>query len=396
MIVVKEILMPVLGETTDEAEILEWFKNPGDEIKRGEKLLEVQSDKVTVEVPALVSGVMEEIVAQVGETIAVGAVIAKLKTESDARVTSTKKPQTTNDKTKPESALLSATAEVIKTPKKRAAPAARRLAREHDISLAGLKGTGPLGRVTKADVQKEIEKLKRQQEVQRPRPATAAHFSQQSLSHIEKIAGKRTQLSFNQSPHFYVKLKIDITKIRSYLKSLAGNKPSLNDVLILATAKTLVKHPRLNSIFKEDYLQLQDDINIGVITATEQGLYTVVVKNANRLSLGEVKLKVKEIRQKLENNGVTQSEIEGASFTISNLGMFGVDEFSAIILPPNVAIMAVGAAKEELIVRNGQMTIGETLICTISADHRALDGVAVAKFLKDLEGFLTQPERWLF
>lgn len=386
-----DIKMPVLGETTEQAEILEWFKQEGETVSRGENLLEVQSDKVTVEVPALETGVIQEIVAKVGETVAVGGLIARLNTVGQP---SSAKPKAIKTKTEIKTEIIKTETQttIAKTPRLRASPAARRLARANSISLETIKGSGPKSRITKADVEQKINLVNKDSEI----PKIINTKDSYHFSPAEIIAGKRTTLSFNQSPHFYIKIKIELTKIIKYLKTLEDNRPSINDVLIMATAKTLKNHPHLNSIYKDKYLQILDEINIGVITSTDEGLYTAVVKNAEQLSLGEIKLKVKEIRKRLEQKQAKQADIEGATFTISNLGMFGIDEFSAIILAPNVAIMAVGAAKEEVIVKNGQMHLGKTIICTISADHRAVDGVTVAKFLKELESLVSQPEKWLF
>ncbi len=376
-----DIKMPVLGETTDEAEILAWFKRVGDKIERGEALLEVQTDKITVEVPALESGIVNKIIAQVGETIAIGDIIAKLQTN---KAKASPKPKVEKRKKTIKTPKTKTQIAKNKTTRLRAAPAARRLAREHDIALASLKGSGPLGRISKADVVLALKnKSTKQKNIHK-------------LTAIEKLTAKRTQSSFQEAPHFYIKQQIEMTAISNYLQTLAKpERPSINDVLVLAVAKTLKKHPRLNASFKNGDLAIHDDINIGVITATEAGLVSSVVKNADRLYILEIKNKIIEVRNKLKNKTAKPEDIEGASFTISNLGMFGVDEFSAIILPPNVAILALGRLKEEVLVRNGNMRIAKTISCTVSADHRALDGVMVAVFLHSLEEQLQNPESWL-
>ncbi len=370
-----DIKMPVLGETTQEAEILEWFKDIGDFVKRGEAMLEVQTDKITVEVPALEPGVIKEIIASVGESIAIGELIAKLETDRKAKI-GTKK-------------------EIITKPnnieKLRASPAARRLARAQSINLQDLKtGTGPRGRITKADVNKYLA-----QKTNTSKSASPANSYQ--LGPIEKVTAQRTQQSFQEAPHFYLRHKAEITAVTNYLNTLdKPNRPSINDVLVLAVAKTLENHSRLNSSFKDNQVNILEDINIGVITATEAGLMTSVVKNADRLKAIEIKKQISQIRQRIKNKTASSADIEGASFSISNLGMFGIDEFSAIILPPNVAILAVGRVKEEILVNNGQMHIGKTITLTVSADHRATDGVMVALFLKELEQRLSNLEGWLY
>jgi pyruvate dehydrogenase E2 component (dihydrolipoamide acetyltransferase) len=316
--------------------------------------------------------------------------------------------------------------------KLRASPAARATARQLGIDLAALAGagSGPLGRITKADVQALSQggagtapaaagaqaatttkpatgaptpapTAALTQPTKQPTPSyadavTPAAGSTYELTRIEQVSARLTARSFQDVPHFYVTLKVDVTDAVQRLRALPEHlKVSINDALVKVTALALELHPRLNSTLAENTLQLHTNIYICVITATENGVITSVVPGAASAGLTQIRTRVREVRARLQSGQAQASDVSGATFCISNMGMFGVDSFSAIILQPNVAILAVGTLKEEVLVKEGKMYLGQTMALTVSADHRALDGVAVALFLKDMEKLLQEPERWL-
>ncbi len=420
-----EITLPQLGETVEEALIIKWFKSAGQSVARGETLLEAETDKITVEVPALVSGTLLEIVATEGETVAVGAVIARIDEEGSAATSS--EPSVPPTQAAAGSARATPSAAPAAAPpvhapvppnvnRFRASPAARATARELGIDLTRLvgAGTGPLGRITKADVLAAGAASAAARTVPAAPPAATgtqqpgsyaeaisptrgpAAGSTYQLTRVEQVSARLTARSFQEVPHFYVTLKVDVTDAVRRLRVLPEHmKVSINDALVKVTAMALELHPRLNSSLAGNSLQLLPNIDIGVITATDDGVITSVVPGASRASLTQIRSRVREVRARLQAGQAQASDVSGATFCISNMGMFGVDSFSAIILQPNVAILAVGALKEEVLVSEGKMYIGNTLALTVSADHRALDGVAVALFLKDMERLLQEPDRWL-
>lgn len=421
-----DITLPQLGETVEEALIIKWFKSAGQSVARGETLLEAETDKITVEVPALVSGTLVEIVAPEGETVAVGAVIARINEqgagqsgpEPTAVPAQVSGAQASPPLSSPPPAARPAHASAPPTTNRfRASPAARATARELGIDLTRLvgSGTGPLGRITKADVltasnasaepstqatTTPIAATTQQpasyaEAVSPPRTGPAAGSTYQ-LTRVEQVSARLTARSFQEVPHFYVTLKVDVTDAIQRLRNLPEQmKVSINDALVKVTALALELHPRLNATIDGNSLRLLPNVDIGVITATDDGVITSVVPGASTAGLTQIRSRVREVRARLQAGQAQASDVSGATFCISNLGMFGVDSFSAIILQPNVAILAVGALKEEVLAKDGKMYLGQTIALTVSADHRALDGVGVALFLKDMERLLTEPDRWL-
>lgn len=371
-----EITMPQLGETMAEAEILSWLKAVGERIERGEPLLEVQTDKIAVEVPALTSGTLVEILAAAGMSVSVGAPIARLASDAPSSHT----PVGAND-----SAPAEAGIKIAEHPKLRASPAARRLARELNIDLSTLSGSGPNRRITTQDVRGAAPPA--------PPLAAADAATTYRFTRLEQATGRTTAAAFRDIPHFYLRLRAEVTGLMARLTQLrdGGEHATLNDFLVLACARALRRHPRLNASVAQDGLTLHPEINIGVITATPEGLITAVVPRADTLSLQAVHERVAGIRARLQAGRAKATEVSGATFCLSNLGMFGVDEFSAIILPPNVGILAVGAVQEDVLVTAGALRLTKTLRLTLSADHRAVDGVAGALFLNDLRAMLEAP-----
>jgi pyruvate dehydrogenase E2 component (dihydrolipoamide acetyltransferase) len=366
-----EVTMPQLGETMEEAEILTWLKAVGERVERGEPLLEVQTDKIAVEVPALASGILAEILAAPGVVVSVGAPIARLASDAPSIHT----PVGADD-----SAPAEAGAKITEHPKLRASPAARRLSRELNIELSTLSGSGPNQRITTQDVRGASD------------APTTYRFTR-----LEQATGRTTAAAFRDIPHFYLRIRAEVTGLMARLTQLrdGGEHATLNDLLVLACAGALRRHPRLNASVAQDGLTLHPEINIGVITATPAGLITAVVPRADTLPLQAVHERVAGIRARLQAGRAKATEVSGATFCISNLGMFGIDEFSAIILPPNVGILAVGAVQEDALVTAGALRFAKTLRLTLSADHRAIDGVTGALFLNDLRAMLETPTELL-
>jgi pyruvate dehydrogenase E2 component (dihydrolipoamide acetyltransferase) len=281
----------------------------------------------------------------------------------------------------------------------RASPAARRVARELNVNLSSVIGTGPRGRVTAEDIRNVGTTVGATHVSPAPTspPITILETNPESdlhcLTRIEIATGKTTVKSKSEIPHFYVRSRADLTGFMRGLEieKARGSSVSINDAIVKAVALALKQHPRLNAVLEGDAVRLNPNVHIGVMTATPDGLVTSVVRHADTLSLPQINASVKEIRARAAAGRARAEDISGASFCISNLGMFGVEEFSAIILPPNVAILAVGAVLEEVVADNSAIRVAKTVRLTISADHRAVDGVEVALFLQSLCKLLEQP-----
>lgn len=393
-----DVTLPRLGETMEEAEILVWLKAVGDRVERGEPLVEVQTDKIAVEVPALQAGVLGEILAEPGQAVKVGSPIARIDVAALAEgkdggreleePAAAKGPDTASDTAPDRAAHAEAPHPAGKV---RASPAARKLARELGMDLNELRGTGPGGRITTAD----LRVVTTQAETLTLLASSPLPESEdlQPLSRLERATGRATSQAFHDMPHVYVRVKVDATELSRRLHVLRGGGAhvTVNDALVLACARVLKAHPRLNASYQDEALRFHREVNIGVITATPEGLVTLVVPRAETLSLQEVHRQATSARSRLLAGRTKAEDVSGATFCISNLGMYGVEEFSAIIFPPNVATLAVGAIKEDVIVADGAMRTGKSLRLTLSADHRALDGVHAALFLADLQALLESP-----
>jgi pyruvate dehydrogenase E2 component (dihydrolipoamide acetyltransferase) len=414
--------LPRMGETMEEGEILVWMKKAGDNVKRGETVAEIQTDKIVAEMPALEDFVLEEILAPEGTIVKVGQPLARIRRAGETAGSSI--PEKAEVAPAPPVAILNPVIEpssAVTTSIVRASPAARRAARELNVELSSVTGTGPRGRVTTEDIRNSGTTVGAQRaapavaqtvgaRLASPElapaptltPITTLETNPQTanpesnlhrLTRIEIATGKTTVKSKSEIPHFYVRSRADLTGFMRGLEieKARGSSASVNDAIVKAVALALKQHPRLNAVLEGDAVRLNSSVHIGVMTATADGLVTSVVRNADTLSLPQINASVKEIRARAAAGRARAEDISGAGFCISNLGMFGVEEFSAIILPPNVAILAVGAVLEEVVADNGAIRVAKTVRLTVSADHRAVDGVEVALFLQSLRKLLEQP-----
>ena len=395
----KLLELPRLGETMEEGEIVAWVKKPGDAVKRGETVAEIQTDKIVAEMPALEDFVLEEILAGEGAVVKVGQALARIRGANEeassvsatpvaGSVAASSTPIAQVVETKPQPGLIDPISGRV-----RASPAARRMARELSVNLSNVSGTGPHGRITTEDVRGAATPTMPSNvpvvSALEPSPAESLH----RLTRIELAAAKATVKSKTEIPHFYVRTRADVTAFMRgiELEKAKGASISVNDAIVSVVAKALLEHPRLNTVLEGEALRLLPQVHIGVMTATPEGLVTSVVRNANTLSLTQINATVKEIRARAAAGRARAEDLSGATFCISNLGMFGVEEFSAIILPPNVAILAVGAVQDEVVAVDGAIRIAKSMRLTVSADHRALDGVEAATFLQTVRRKLENP-----
>jgi pyruvate dehydrogenase E2 component (dihydrolipoamide acetyltransferase) len=401
--------LPRMGETMEEGEVVAWVKKAGDSVKRGETVAEIQTDKIVAEMPALEDFVLEEILVLEGSVVKVGQPLARIRRAGETAGSSA--PAKVSAMSVAPTPQVAVSSPIVETSSSvlmtivRASPAARRVARELNVDLSSVIGTGPRGRITSEDIRNAgttagarltaptsvvtLETNSQPLSTQPANPESDLH----RLTRIEIATGKTTVKAKTEIPHFYVRSRADLTGFMRGLEmeKARGSSASVNDAIVKAVALALKQHPRLNAVLEGDAVRLNPNVHIGVMTATPDGLVTSVVRNANTLSLPQINASVKEIRARAAAGRARAEDISGSSFCISNLGMFGVEEFSAIILPPNVAILAVGAVLEEVVADNGAIRIAKTVRFTVSADHRAVDGVEVALFLQSLCRLLEQP-----
>jgi len=483
-----EITMPKLSDTMEEGKIIRWLKHPGDTVRPGDALAEVETDKADMVMESFDDGVLEEIRLKEGESAPVGTVIAMLRSAGDGHTAaalsesassaggeapaspttageeaSTPEPQrartpvqqlrpvrrrrgtsetpqeparssrTETDEEEaipvaasfadpsPEvhpalsahpsaapTAIVAPPARALSVPPERqvvpagdssrlrASPLARRAAEEAGIDIGQVQGSGPDGRVTKRD----IDTFLREQQLFKFRrliaPREGLPGTREELSKMRKTIANRMAQSKREIPHFYVTVEVDMEETVKLKKSLEVTELfeediSYNDVVIKATALALSRYTRMNASFENDGVVIFPNINIGMAVAVEDGLIVPVIHDCERLSLPEIAAAAHRLVSKAARGGFTSDDLSGATFTISNMGMLGVEHFAAVIVPPQAAILAVSAIKDRPVVRNGQLGVGKTMMMTVACDHRIIDGVIGARFLNEIKRFLENP-----
>ncbi|MEE8283310.1 MAG: dihydrolipoamide acetyltransferase family protein [candidate division NC10 bacterium] len=404
---VSEVVMPKMGYDMTEGTIVRWVKQEGDEVKHGEVIAEIETTKVTVEVEAYGSGVLRKIMVSEGQTVPVGEVIAVIAGRDEAipGIEEKSAPAVTEA---PRPAASSAEAAVgakeESGPRVAASPVARQIARQQGVDLKLIRGTGPGGRIIKEDV--EVFLKKRPAEVPRPAPVPTAAapaaapleipHEERDLSRIRQTIARRMAESKRVAPHFYVTSDINMTevlKLRQSLNALVEErgKISVTDMLVKAAAKTLREFPEVNASFAEGKLRVYQRINIGIAVALDQGLVTPVIADCDTKPLSQIAHEAKEMVERARTGRLRPEDFTPGTFTISNLGMFDVEEFVAVINPPEAAILAVGSVTARPVVVDGEVKAADRMKVTLSADHRVLDGAVAARFLQRFKLFLEQP-----
>jgi len=407
-VLVNEVVMPKMGYDMIEGTIVRWRKDEGDEVTRGEVIAEVDTTKVTVEVEAYTAGVLRKILVPEGQTVPVGHVIAVI-ADRDEPIPGLEVKAAPAEKAAPVATGAStpvATVAVTGEEASRiaASPVARRIAREQGVHLNLIRGTGPGGRIVKDDVETFL--AERPVEAPRPAPTPVAAapaaapqdipYEDRDLSRIRQTVARRMAESKRVAPHFYVTSDIDMTealKLRKGLNALLGEgaRISVTDMLVKGVAKTLQDFPEVNASFAEGKLRVYQRINIGIAVALEQGLVTPVIPDCDKKPLSQIAQKAKELVERARTGRLRPEHFSPGTFTISNLGMFDVEEFVAIINPPEAAILAVGSVIPRPVVVDGEVKVAERMRVTLSADHRVLDGATAARFLQRFKVFLEQP-----
>ncbi len=431
-----EVIMPKAGMAMEEGTIVKWYKKEGDQVEAGEALLEIITDKVNMEVEAEVSGVLLKIVGKEGQVLPVFTPIAYIGKEGEEVETETtgKNPEQPEKKEKEE---LKKENVSVSEKKVRATPAARKTAKESDLELRDIKGSGPKGRIQKKDVlslrtsvnkmtplaekiaalegvdpallegsgydgkitKEDVMKQIGQRTKEKGKPVKGKIVP---LTPMRKTIGKRMSDSFFTAPTFTLNIEVDMRKTKEMKNTLkaaieeeTGFTPTITDILVMACAKNLKKHPAVNTAITEEGLLIYDDVNIAFAVGLEEGLFVPVIKNADKLTLSEIVTISRELVSKAEHMSLRPDEQEGSTFTISNLGMYGISHFNPIINPPNSAILGVGAITDRPIVRKGEIRINPMMNLSMTIDHRAIDGAPGARFMQNLKELLEDPIKLL-
>ncbi len=409
-----EIRMPKMGDGMDEGTILRWLKREGDKVAVEEPIAEIETDKANVEIPAEDAGVLAQIVVREGETVPVGAVIALLGSGAGdvAAPVAAAKPAAPAAKPAAAPKDAPAPASAIEAPapavRVKASPLAKRVAKELGIALQDVAGSGPGGRVVERDVRAVAEK----RGVPAPPapvpavtvrgsvPEAAAPFlagKDEDISRMRRAIARRTVQSKQTVPHFYITMPIDMDAAAALLEQINAQNPdqkiTVNDLVVKACALALAKFPDVNvSYTPDDRIRRYETINIGIAVGTDDGLRIPVIPDCGVKSLRQISADAKGLIAKARTSTLTPQEMSGGTFSVSNLGMFGVEEFGAIINPPESAILAVGAMAAEVVVApNGEFVAKKRMRVTLSCDHRTVDGLLGAKFLKEVRRLLEEP-----
>ena len=448
------IVMPQMGYDMHEGKVVRWLKKEGEEVTRGEVIAEIETDKATVEYEAYTGGVMAKIVAEEGIAIPVGGLIAVMTAPGEAipeDILTDAAIALAADSPAPAAAAvqalegpISAAVAPADTEEVRASPLARRLAKERGFDLATITGTGPGGRITEADIPEQgaavapaalassngyikasplAKRLARERGIdlatltgtgpggrvieadvpEHAVPAAAESVAPATLvsenvelSRMRQAIARVTSDSKRDAPHFYVAIDVDMTKAMSFRRDLndeldAENRVSVNDLIVKASAIAIGRHPKFNSFFRGGHLQMNAAINVGIAIALESGLIVPGVNGCESKSLVEIAAASRDLVSRANSGTLRNDEYSGTTFSVSNLGAFDIESFTAIIFPPHAAILAVGTVKEQPVVRDGELAIAQIMKATLSTDHRVADGAEAAQFLVEIKKLLQNP-----
>lgn len=392
-----EIIIPDLGATGGDVMLNEWLVQPGDTVTAGQPLFVVETDKATVEVEAFRDGVIRELRAEAGSTLAPGTVVALLADSIDEAVSAKipQRPDQPGPITAPPSSPRQAAGSVAHTTKERilASPLARRIAEKEGIDLASLAGSGNQRQILKRDVMAALKTRPARRTT--PLPIGARR---QSLSPMRRAVAERTRRSKSEAPHFYVTIAVDMLAALDMLKQVAAwaekqgwMTPTITDLCIRAAALTLHEFPALNASFDNEAIIIYSDINIGLVIGLDEGMLVPVIQRADELNLYTLAQTTQHIKQQATAGQLNASQLAGGTFTLSNLGMFGVDSFTAVLNPPQAGIVALGAVKEQPAVIGGEVVPRPMMTATLSVDHRVVDGIMAARFVQSFKEMLENP-----
>jgi pyruvate dehydrogenase E2 component (dihydrolipoyllysine-residue acetyltransferase) len=392
------VVMPALEMAQETGKLLAWRKNEGDQVRKGEPLLEIETDKAVVEIEAPGDGVLAAVSARVGDEIPVGRTIAWLVKPGEtapAAEAEQKSPSARATSVPDRAAAPAPSAGSVSTAAvPQISPKARRLAKELDVDFTKIKGTGADGVITAGDVQAFADAD--------ADAAANATTQPESLSAVARLMAERTTQSWTTVPHFFVSRDVDAAALSGFQKAQAAqmekagaSKLSITDVLVGLVARVLQKHPKINSSWADGTIKPNKDINITVAMAVKDGVVSAVIHSAQSKTLAEICSKRQELTELARTNKLHPADISGGTFTISNLGMFKVDAFTAIIPQPQAAILAVGGISDRVVAVDGKPAVRPVMTIILSSDHRVIDGARAAEFLRDLVGAIIEPQKWL-
>jgi len=443
----EKIEMPKLSDTMEEGVIASWNVKEGDKVSSGDVIAEVETDKATMEVEVFESGTILKILVKEGDAVPLGGIMAIIGEEGedisdllgdedgeeddDDSKDEDKKEKNDKDKDKEDKdkededekeeegksesdkkekdsfdPILEGVEKKEKKPKAaeddekssddgrvKASPLARKMAEDKGIELGDVEGSGPDGRVVKRDIEEYKPKEKKETKVSIP-SFEEAESEDIKVSQMRKVIARRLSESKFKSPHFYETIDVDMEAAidaRSKLNEVSDVKISFNDIIVKASAAALRRHPEINSSWHDEFIRKHGDVNVAVAVAIDEGLMTPVIRHTDKKNLRQISAETKELAGLARNRKLQPEQMEGSTFTISNLGMFGIEEFTAIINPPNACILAVGAIRDVPVVKNGEVVPGKRMKVTLSSDHRIVDGAKAAAFLNTLQQMLENP-----
>ncbi|HEY8133051.1 MAG TPA: dihydrolipoamide acetyltransferase family protein [Thermoanaerobaculia bacterium] len=422
-----ELIMPKMGDAMTEGKVVRWYKKAGDAVKKGEPVLEIETDKVNLDLEAEQDGTIADVAAQEGQMVPVGGRLAMINAPGEKqagagqRAAGGEEPQQEPqpqqrrvvdkkdsykhstgeygeamemkapriDRSKPPATNVVAM-QRAETGRRRSSPLARKMASEMGVSLDAVQGSGPQGRI----VAKDIKEFGGGQGGLKAAPTLAE--KQVPLSTMRRTIAKRLAESTGPIPHFYLTADYDVTNLmslRQQMNEIEGVKISVNDFIIRAVALALLHHPNVNASWGDEAIAQHGEVHIGVAVSTPEGLITPVIRNADRKSVTDIAAEIRALAEKAKNRKLRPEEYQGSTFTVSNLGAWGIEEFTAIINPPNVAILAIGAASSQPVVVDKQVVVRDRMKVTMSCDHRVVDGAAGAEYLRTLRQYIEQPVR---
>lgn len=406
-----KVVMEALSPTMEEGRLVEWQKREGDAVQAGDVLAEVETDKAVMELPARADGVLRKVLVQAGGTVPTGGLIAII-AAPDEDISAIEKEAGSGQREPaaapraptppPKPAITTAPGPALPvarlplpapvtgggSARVKASPLARRIARERGLDLAVLRGSGPGGRIIKRDLEGAAAIA--------IAPATpAGGFEDVPLTQIRKTIARRLAESLGPVPHFFLTVGVDMERAweaREALNAL-GEEPkiSLNDIIVKAVAQALRQHRECNAWWQGDFIRYFNDVHIGMAVAVEQGLITPVIRHADRKGLRQIAAEARDLSQRARERKLAPEEYTGSTFSISNLGMLGIDEFTAVINPPEAGILAIGAVAPQPVVQDGMVTARRRMRMTMSCDHRVIDGATGARFLQTLVRMLENP-----
>ncbi len=430
-----KVLLPKLGDM-EEGQILKWLKQEGDEIKKGEPIAEIETEKTSMEMESFVSGTLRKILVPVGQTVPVGAEIALVGDPNEPleaapaapaqsaqpnRQTATasagpvsngngRAAQAPAQAPQPQPVAQAAQAGIAEGERIFISPIARRIAAEHNLDISRIHGTGPNGRIIREDVETFMREQPAAAQVEAPLPAFVTapaapaalpgeEVEAVPLTNMRKTIARRLTVSMQQAPHFYLTIDVDMGKagaLRNQINDFAQTekepiKVSFNDLIIKAVARAITRMPEINVSFDGDKLLFKKHINIGMAVALEAGLIVPVIHDADHKGVLEIARESRRLVDAARNNKLKPDDLQGGTFSVSNLGMFGIEQFTAVINPPESAILAVGAIVPTPVVVDGQVTVRDRMKLTLSIDHRAIDGATGARYLQELKRLLEEP-----